>query len=79
MSSPFEENDGSYHVLLNDEEQYSLWPASLGVPAGWRIALNEANRQDCLAFIEENWSDMRPRSLRSAMKSTTGTCSAVES
>ncbi|MFJ3720650.1 MbtH family protein [Streptomyces sp. NPDC090057] len=79
MSSPFEENDGSYHVLLNDEEQYSLWPASLDVPAGWRIALNDASRQDCLAFIEENWSDMRPRSLRSAMTSTTDTRSAVES
>lgn len=79
MSSSFEETDGSYHVLLNDEEQYSVWPATVDVPAAWRIALSDANHQDCLAFIENNWTDMRPRSLRSAMASTTGARSANES
>ncbi|MEZ3179515.1 MbtH family protein [Streptomyces pimonensis] len=79
MSSPFEENDGSYRVLRNDEEQYSVWPVSVDVPAGWQIALNDANRQDCLAFIEDNWPDMRPRSLRWAMAPTTGAHSGIES
>ena len=79
MSSPFEENDGIYRVLRNEEEQYSLWPATVDVPPGWQVALDGANRQDCLAFIEENWTDMRPGSLRSAMASTTGAHSATES
>lgn len=79
MSSPFEENDGSYRVLRNDEQQFSLWPTSVDVPAGWEVALNEANRQDCLAYVEENWTDMRPASLRSAMASPPGAPSVIES
>ncbi|MFI5685496.1 MbtH family protein [Streptomyces sp. NPDC051636] len=79
MSSSFEETDGVYRVLRNDQEQYSLWPASVDVPAGWQIALNDASRQDCLAFIEVNWTDMRPSSLRSAMTSTAHPHSATES
>ncbi|WP_406725053.1 MbtH family protein [Streptomyces sp. GD-15H] len=69
MSNPFEEADGIYRVLRNHEEQYSLWPGTLDVPPGWDVALKAANRQRCLEFIEEHWTDMRPVSLREAMTS----------
>ena len=53
-----------YTVLLNDEEQYSLWPADREVPAGWRNAGKSGTKQECLAYIQEVWTDMRPLSLR---------------
>jgi uncharacterized protein YbdZ (MbtH family) len=69
-TNPFDDEDGSFYVLINDEEQYSLWPAFAEVPAGWRIVHGEAgtpNRQSCLDYVEEHWTDMRPKSLRDAM------------
>ncbi|MGW3210544.1 MbtH family protein [Streptomyces sp. NPDC001135] len=63
MSNPFENNDGEYLVLVNDEGQYSLWPAYTDVPAGWHIAHEKAGRQECLDHIEAQWTDMRPRSV----------------
>ncbi|MFH8386632.1 MbtH family protein [Kitasatospora sp. NPDC018058] len=63
MSNPFEDADGSYLALVNDEGQYSLWPAFIEVPAGWRIAHEKAARQVCVDFIEAQWTDMRPKSL----------------
>ena len=67
MSSPFDHAEDSYLVLRNDEDQYSLWPALVDVPARWHVALSVTTRQDCLTFIEQNWVDMRPRSLRRTM------------
>jgi MbtH protein len=52
---------------MNDEAQYSLWPVFADVPAGWTIAYGEADRQNCLAYIEETWVDMRPKSLVETM------------
>ncbi len=66
MTNPFDDEDGTFLVLLNDEEQYSLWPAFIDVPAGWRVVHPAANRSTCLDFVHTNWVDMRPRSLRSA-------------
>jgi MbtH protein len=63
MTNPFEDEDAAYLVLVNDENQHSLWPADIDVPAGWRVALSESMRQECLAYVEENWTDMRPASL----------------
>ncbi|MFE6058080.1 MbtH family protein [Streptomyces sp. NPDC056431] len=63
MSHPFEDRDGSYLVLVNDEEQYSLWPASTAVPAGWRSVMGPAGRAACLDRVEASWLDMRPKSL----------------
>jgi len=67
-TNPFENEDGTYLALINDEGQYSLWPAFAEVPAGWTIAHAADTRQTCLSFIEENWTDMRPTSLIEEMK-----------
>ena len=53
-----------FRVLQNDEEQYSIWPGGKAVPAGWRTVFEPASKQDCLAYIEAHWTDMRPKSLR---------------
>jgi MbtH protein len=63
MSNPFDSADGSFLVLVNDEGQHSLWPAFAEVPRGWTCVHGEAGRQECLAYVEENWTDMRPKSL----------------
>jgi MbtH protein len=67
MTNPFEDAEGGYYVLVNDEGQHSLWPAFVEVPAGWQVAFGEAARQECLDYVEENWTDMRPKSLMRAM------------
>lgn len=66
MTNPFEREDGLYHVLVNAEGQYSLWPAYLDVPDGWETRLTNENRSVCLEYIETNWRDMRPESLKRA-------------
>jgi len=63
MTNPFEDEDGRYLVLVNDERQHSLWPAFAPVPAGWRVAYGEAARTECLDYVTTNWTDMRPASL----------------
>lgn len=65
--NPFDVDDGTFCVLTNDEEQLSLWPASVEVPAGWRMVFGADSRPNCLAYVEKNWTDMRPKSLREAM------------
>jgi len=62
-TNPFEDEDGRYFALINDEGQYSLWPTFADVPDGWTVAHDEDTRQACLDYIEENWTDMRPKSL----------------
>jgi MbtH protein len=57
-------DEPEYLVLLNDEEQYSIWPADRPLPSGWREAGRRGDRQACLAFITATWIDMRPKSLR---------------
>jgi MbtH protein len=68
MTNPFENEDGEYLVLVNHEEQYSLWPSFREVPAGWTAVGPRGNRKDCLDWIQENWTDMRPKSLKDAME-----------
>jgi MbtH protein len=67
MSNPFEDPEGTYLVLVNGENQHSLWPSFAEVPAGWTVAKDEDTRQACLDYINENWTDMRPKSLIEAM------------
>jgi uncharacterized protein YbdZ (MbtH family) len=62
--NPFDDDNASFLVLINDEEQHSLWPTFADVPAGWRVVYGEADRAACLDYIEQNWADIRPRSLR---------------
>jgi MbtH protein len=63
-SNPFEDEDERYLVLVNEEDQHSLWPAGIEAPAGWRVAHDADSRAACLLYIEENWTDMRPLSIR---------------
>ncbi|WP_046776526.1 MbtH family protein [Streptomyces yangpuensis] len=63
MSNPFEDDNSGYLVLVNDENQHSLWPVWIDVPAGWTTVHGEAPRQECLDWIEANWTDIRPASL----------------
>ena len=60
------EEDGAamYTVIINHEEQYSIWPNWKAVPAGWRAAGKTGAKVECIAFINEVWTDMRPLSLR---------------
>ncbi|MCX4816558.1 MbtH family protein [Streptomyces sp. NBC_01239] len=67
MTNPFENEDGTYLVLVNDEGQHSLWPEFAPVPAGWATAHGPAPRSECLAYVEQNWTDMRPKSLITQM------------
>ncbi|MGW4686101.1 MbtH family protein [Streptomyces sp. NPDC004244] len=67
MTNPFEDADGTYLVLVNGEGQHSLWPTFVDVPAGWLTAHPADTRDACLAYIEAHWTDMRPRSLATAM------------
>jgi MbtH protein len=60
-----------YDVVVNHEEQYSIWPAGRALPAGWRQAGKSGSKSECLAYIEEVWTDMRPLSLRKAMDGKT--------
>ncbi|WP_431042200.1 MbtH family protein [Streptomyces sp. P1-3] len=66
-SNPFDDADGRFYVLVNEEEQHSLWPSFVEVPDGWRIVFGEDGRQECLDYVEQNWTDLRPKSLREAM------------
>jgi uncharacterized protein YbdZ (MbtH family) len=69
-SNPFDDQDGRFLVLVNDEEQYSLWPTFAGVPAGWSVVFggpDGTDRDSALFYVAENWTDMRPRSLREQM------------
>lgn len=66
-TNPFDDENGEFHVVVNDENQHSLWPSFVEVPTGWRSVLGPDTRAACLRYVEENWTDMRPRSLREAM------------
>jgi len=57
----------TYTVLVNAEEQYSLWPEDVAVPAGWRTTGKVGSKQECLDYVRSVWTDMRPLSLRRAM------------
>jgi MbtH protein len=66
------EDDTIYDVVVNDEEQYSIWPADLEGAPGWRTVGKRGPKAECLAYIEEMWTDMRPLSLRRQMEAAAG-------
>jgi MbtH protein len=63
-----EEDTGLYNVVINSELQYSIWPVGREFPAGWKSAGKAGTKQECLDYIKEVWTDMRPLSLRENMK-----------
>jgi MbtH protein len=64
VSQADNEDSRIYRVVVNHEEQYSLWPVHKELPAGWKDAGKQGLKAECAAFIEEVWTDMRPLSLR---------------
>lgn len=66
-SDIFDDEQARFDVVVNDEEQYSIWPADRNLPLGWRIAGKQGTKAECLAYINEVWTDMRPLSLRKQM------------
>jgi MbtH protein len=67
-TNPFDDDNGTFYALVNDEGQYSLWPTFVPVPDGWTVVHGPASRQECLDHIEANWTDMRPKSLIAQME-----------
>lgn len=68
MSSDENEDTTTYRVVVNHEEQYSIWPIYLENPLGWKDAGKSGNKAECLEFVKEVWTDMRPLSLRKKME-----------
>ena len=67
-TNPFDDENGTFYALINDEGQYSLWPTFVDVPGGWTVVHGPEGRRPCLDYIEENWTDMRPKSLIEQME-----------
>ncbi len=68
MNREEQEDQTTYKVVVNHEEQYSIWPADRENPLGWRDAGKNGLKEECLAYIKEVWTDMRPLSLRQKME-----------
>jgi MbtH protein len=62
-------SDARQQVVVNDEEQYSIWPADQEPPAGWRATGFVGEKAECLAHVDQVWTDLRPRSLRGELSS----------
>ncbi len=77
----FDREGEIFHVVVNHEEQYSIWPTYRGIPDGWRTVGKSGPKDECLAYIETVWTDMRPLSLRRLMEADAqaGPEAAVES
>ena len=67
MNQEDKEDTTIYTVVISDEEQYSIWPEYREIPFGWRAAGKTGLKQECLEYIKEVWTDMRPLSLRKKM------------
>jgi MbtH protein len=75
------DDDTIFDVVDNREQQYSIWPSHKAVPAGWRQVGRRGRKSECLAYIDEVWTDMRPLSLRQSMEQSSrgqGTEKATE-
>ncbi|MGO4461205.1 MbtH family protein [Streptomyces sp. M-16] len=63
MTNPFDDTEGTFRVVVNAEGQHALWPVFAEVPGGWEVVWGEGTRADALAYVEANWTDIRPRTL----------------
>ncbi|MBD3557345.1 MbtH family protein [Planktothrix sp. FACHB-1355] len=70
MSDEYQDQDIRYAVVMNHEEQYSIWFADREIPAGWNEVGKTGTKEECLSYIKEVWTDMRPLSLRKQMEKT---------
>ncbi len=68
MNRDDHEDNTDYKVVVNHEEQYSIWPANRENPVGWKDGGKSGSKAECLAYIEEVWTDMRPLTLRKNME-----------
>jgi len=64
--NPFDDESQTFLILANAQEQYSLWPTLAAVPTGWRTVMGPESRAACMAYLDSNWTDIRPRQLRGA-------------
>lgn len=78
MTNPFEDPEGRFLVLVNDEGQHSLWPVFADVPDGWTVAFGEDDRATCLEWIESSWTDLRPKSLVAHMNGEQASAARAE-
>lgn len=67
-----EADNRTYIVLINAEEQYSLWPKEKKIPPGWNFVGKEGSKSDCVSYVDSVWTDMRPLSLRKKMDANPG-------
>ena len=67
MAAEERDDTTTYQVVMNHEEQYSIWPADRDLPLGWTAVGKSGPKTECLAYIKEVWTDMRPLSLRKQM------------
>jgi MbtH protein len=74
----FDREDITFIVVMNHEEQYSIWPEYKAIPNGWREAGFRGPKKDCLDFVDRVWTDMRPLSLRRHMEATKNSKDATE-
>jgi MbtH protein len=70
MSISENQSEAMYEVVVNEEEQYSIWPLNKAIPHGWKKAGKHGSKESCLEFVKEVWIDMRPLSLRKQMELT---------
>jgi MbtH protein len=77
MSEGEQEDTTIYTVVVNHEEQYSIWPVYRDLPPGWKAAGKSGLKSECLAYIKEVWTDMRPLSLRKQMDAADQSISLV--
>lgn len=66
MSNPFDDTDGAFLVLVNGEDQHSLWPGFARIPEGWTPVHGPVSKDEALEYVDTHWTDLRPASLREA-------------
>lgn len=70
MNANGPDHDVVYRVVVNHEEQYSIWPVNRDIPPGWKDAGMVGSKSECLSFVGKVWTDMRPLSLRADKKTS---------
>jgi MbtH protein len=68
LTNPFDDENGDFFVLINQEGQYSLWPSFKEIPSGWNAVGVRGTRQVCLMYVTEHWTDMRPKSVQAQVE-----------